>query len=134
MRYKHNMKNEKPPRQVLPEGWREFTVSSIQESTSKAGNEMFIVSLLDKETEAVIDVYCIATEGKRWMLKSLLTAMGVAAGQDGVYDWDVDEVIGKAVSGKVKNEDEEWIDREGEKRVTAKSRIEEFKTAKARPY
>ena len=134
MAYKHNMKNEKPPRQVLPEGWREFTVSSIQESTSKAGNEMFIVSLSDKETKAAIDVYCIATEGKRWMLKSLLTALGVAAGQDGVYDWDADEVIGKVVLGKVKNEDEEWIDREGEKRTTQKSKIVEFKAVGERPY
>ena len=74
MRYKHNMKNEKPPRQVLPEGWRELKVVDIQETVSKAGNEMFIVSLSDKETEAVIDIYCIATERKRWMLKSLLTA------------------------------------------------------------
>ncbi len=134
MRYKHNMKNEKPPRQVLPEGWRELKVVDIQETVSKAGNEMFIVSLSDKETEAVIDIYCIATERKRWMLKSLLTASGVAAGQDGVYDWDADEVIGKVVLGKVKNEDEEWIDREGEKRTTPKSQIMEFKTVGERPY
>ena len=134
MRYKHNMKNEKPPRQVLPEGWREFKIVDIQETVSKAGNTMFIVSLSDKETEAAIDVYCIATEGKRWMLKSLLTALGVTAGQDGVYDWDADEVIGKMVSGKVKNEDEEWIDREGEKRTTPKSKIMEFKVVGERPY
>ena len=95
---------------------------------------MFIVSLSDKETKAAIDVYCIATEGKRWMLKSLLTALGVAAGQDGVYDWDADEVIGKVVLGKVKNEDEEWIDREGEKRTTQKSKIVEFKAVGERPY
>ena len=51
-----------------------------------------------------------------------------------VYDWDADEVIGKVVLGKVKNEDEEWIDREGEKRTTPKSQIMEFKTVGERPY
>ena len=134
MSYKHDMKSEKPPKQVLPEGWRNFKIADVQETVSKAGNEMFIVSLADEETGGNIEVYCVATPGKRWMLKSLLTAAGVKAGEDGVYDWEIDQVIDKVVSGKVKNEDEEWIDREGEKRVTTKSKIEEFKTAEARPY
>lgn len=136
MAKKHSMdmSKEKPQKAMLPEGWREFKVTDIAESVSKAGNDMFVVDLEDKETGGFLDVYCVATEGKRWLLKQLLTAVQCPAGEDGKYDWDEEDVVGKSILGQVKNNTEEWIDREGEKRNTEKSKIASFKTLTARPY
>lgn len=111
----------------LPDGWRTFEISDCKEGTSKAGNEQFIFVFTDKETGQQGDVYAIATQGKRWFLKQVLTACGVKAGQDGVYDWDIEDVLGKEVSGKVVNVDDEWIDREGETQTATKPKINQVK-------
>lgn len=126
-KYSYNMKGEHPPRPVLEEGWRKFKVIDCEEMTSKAGNEMFLVSVEDVETGGVLDVYCVATEKKRWLLKSLLGACGVAAAKDGIYEWDIPDILEKEVMGKVQNSDETWVNREGDEVVTPKSRITEFK-------
>lgn len=128
MRRADDMSKERAPRPLLPEGWRAFIVANIEEATSKSGNEMFIVSLKDKETESILDVYCIATPGKRWLLKSLLVAAGIKAGENGVYEWDPDELLETEIMGKVKVEDEEWINREGVTVTTPKSKIVDFKS------
>ena len=126
MAYEHNMKGEHRPRPVLEEGWRKFKVIDCEEMTSKAGNEMFLVSVEDVETGGVLDVYCVATEKKRWLLKSLLGACQVEAAKDGIYKWDISDILEKEVMGKVENSDEEWINREGDTVTTKKSRITEF--------
>ena len=126
MGYSYDMQGERKPRVVLEEGLRKFKVISCEEMTSKAGNSMFLVGLEDVETQGYIDVYCIATPKKRWLLKSLLTSCGIEAGKDGIYNFDIPDLLEREVMGKVENSDEEWINREGETVVTKKSRITEF--------
>ena len=116
MAYTMNMTNEKAPKRkkLLPEGWRKFTIINCVPSKSKSGNDMFIFTIRDRETAYEEDIYAIATEGKRWFLKNLLTAVGCAAGQDGVYAWDIPEVLNKDFLGLVEHEPNEYINREGE--------------------
>jgi hypothetical protein len=113
--YQHNMSDEKAPskKKLLPEGIRGFEVVSCEPSISKSGNDMFIVELKDIETQYIDKVYLVATQGKRWALKQLLTACGVTAGKDGVYDWSTSDIIGKEINGEVEHEDNEYINREG---------------------
>lgn len=111
----------------LPEGWREFVISDCREDMSKAGNVMFVFTLIDKETEQAGDVFAIATEGKRWFLKQILTACGVAAGADGVYEWEIEDTLNKTIMGKVVNVPETFINRKGEEITTTKSKITEVK-------
>ena len=122
-----DMSRERPPRPILPEGWRKFVIINVEETQSQAGNDMFIVSCQDKETEGILSVYCVATQGKRWLLKSLLTAAGIEGGKDGIYEWNTSDLMEIEVMGKVKTEDEEWINREGETVTTPKSKIVDFK-------
>lgn len=131
---KDDMSNERPPRPVLSEGWKEFIVTDAVETVSKAGNDMIIVFCQEKETEGVLETYCITTPKKRWLLKGLLSATDMKKDENGAYEWEASDLIGKIVLGKIKNEDEEWIDREGEKRITKKSSIMEFKAVGERPY
>jgi len=109
------MNQEKAPskRKLLPEGNRGFEVVSCEPSVSKSGNDMFIVELKDIETQYIDKVYLVATQGKRWALKQLLTSCGVPAGKDGVYDWSTSDILGKEVNGEVEHEDNEYINREG---------------------
>jgi len=126
---KHDMSQEKPiiRKRLLEEGWHIFEIVGCEPSMSKSGNEMFIFDLKDEETQYVDKLYAVATQGKRWMLKTILTACGVPAGQDGVYDWEITQVIGKKIQGLVEHEDNEWINRDGETVKTKQHRIVEIK-------
>lgn len=128
MDFSMDMNNEKAPstRKLLPEGKREFQIVSVEERTSKSGNKMFVVGLSDKETKYVTDVYLVAEQGKRWALKQLLTACGCEAGQDGVYNWGIRDILDKHISADVEHEDNEFINRQGEKVTTKQHRIVNF--------
>lgn len=127
MGYKMDMSKESAPKVVLPKGWREFVITTAEEQTSKKGNMMFKITFFDQETQTPHDVYAIATEGKRWFLKQILSACNLEAGQDGVYDWDIKDIQLKTVLGRVEHEDNKWIDRTGVERSAVKSVIVEVK-------
>jgi len=130
MTYNHNMSDETRPniKRLIPEGWQSFQIESCVEATAKSGNAMFIVGLLKKDMNYVEMIYLVAEKGKRWMLKKLLTACGVEAGQDGVYEWDIDQILNKDIRGLVQHEDSEWINREGETIKKKQNRISDFET------
>jgi len=125
------MSREKAPKRkkLLPEGWRTFTILDCKEAKSKSGNDMFIFSIKDCLTGYEEDIYAIATQGKRWFLKTILDAVGCSASQDGVYDWDTDEVMNKEFSGLVEHEPNKYINREGETVETTQHKIVEVKEA-----
>jgi hypothetical protein len=127
MAYTMEMQGERPPQVLFKEGWREVLIKAIREQKSKAGNDMFVVCIQDKETKDEIEVYMVATQGKRWMLKTFLTACGIKAAADGVFIWDFKDVLEKTIQAKIKHEEEEWINREGQTVKTLKSRVTEFK-------
>lgn len=127
MGYQMDMSKEKDKKVLLPVGWRRFKIVSCEEKTSKNGNEMFILGMLDCETRQVEDVYAIATPGKRWFLKSILDACGIEAAKDGVYEWDIQDILNQYIGGRIEHSVEDWIDREGKGRNTTKSKIVEVK-------
>src|SRR3990167_1469840 len=127
---KMDMSKEQAPKRkyLLPEGWRRFTILSCEPSVSKSGNAMFLIDVQDDEKNYVDTLYAVSVEGKRWFLKMILTACGVLAGQDGVYDWEAKDIIGKKVMGLVEHEPNTWINRAGVEIKTTQHRIVEFKT------
>lgn len=112
--YSHDMSGETEKKQLLPAGWREFRINDCAPKVSQAGNEMFEIVLWDKEMEQDETVYAIAEQGRRWFLKQILGACDVPASKDGVYEWDISDILGKSVMGKVKHvKGDDWINREG---------------------
>jgi hypothetical protein len=127
-KYQYDMSGEKEPNKLFDEGWHELEVVSLEEQTSKQGNTMFKIEFVKADDpSAGLTAYAVAEKGKRWFLKALLKACGLEAGEDGTYDWDIEDVEGKTVSARIENVNEAWIDRNGESRTTPKSKIAEFK-------
>jgi hypothetical protein len=128
-KYSHDMSQESEKQNFsLEEGWHKFEISKVENKLSKAGNDMFVIGLaLDSNAGIGTEVYMIAEQGKRWFLKQLLKACDCPASEDGVYEWDEDDIIGKTVEGRVENVQEEWIDRKGNARTTEKSKVVEFR-------
>lgn len=127
-RYNMNMKGEKEPNRVLDPGWYDWEIVSVEEQTSKQGNQMFKVAIaLATDPQIGMDVYAVAEEGKRWFLKQLLNACECTKDEDGNYDWSEEDLVGKNVQGRVENNQETWIDRQGAERTTTKSKVVEFR-------
>jgi hypothetical protein len=126
--YEHDMSKEREMGVLLPEGWRELEIIDCREDVSKGGNEMFVFTVRDVETNQIPDdLYSIATQGKRWFLKNILTACGIEAGKDGVYKWDTSDVIGVNIMGKVEHIPNEYINREGDTVKNMKGKISQVK-------
>lgn len=125
MGYKMNMSEEKKPttKMLLPEGWRKFKIVGVEERVSKAGNQMFVITAKDEETGYDDTWFAIAEPKKRWFLKSILAACGCKASEDGVYDWDIKDILQKNVLGLSVHEDNEYINREGETVKTKQHKI-----------
>lgn len=128
MRYSHDMSEEKEKGALLPEGWREFEILGCVEHISKKGNEGFKFTFADVETHQEEEVYAIAVKKKRWFLKSILRACDVKASQDGVYDWDIPDVEGRIIRGRVEHQEETWINRNNQEVTTTKHKIVEIKS------
>ena len=127
MGYSMDMSGETERKGLLPEGWRRFKITSCKEQVSKSGNDMFVFSFLDCERQQEEEIYAIAVPKKRWFLKSILSACGVEAAEDGVYNWEIQDVLDQYVMGRVEHSQEDWIDRDNKPRTTTKGRIVEVK-------
>jgi len=127
--YQHDMSGEKEMKRkkLLPTGWRDAEIISCREATSKGGNEMFVFEFKDILTEYTEDVYAISEKGKRWFLKQILTACGISAGQDGIYSWDIPDVIKKQIRVLIEHEPNTYINRVGEEIHTVQHKITEIK-------
>jgi len=125
---KDDMSGEKAPsrKKVLPEGWMDMSIESCEPSVSKAGNQMMIVELYNKENNYSEKIYLVAEQGKRWQLKKLLTACGIEAEKDGVYDWDTEDIVGKEIKALNEPEDNTWINREGIEITTKQNCFTDF--------
>jgi len=127
MGYEMDMSQESEKKQLLPTGWREFEIINCEEQISKQGNMMFKFTFTDTEFKQEEEVYAVAIPKKRWFLKQILSACGVSAGQDGVYEWDIPDVINKLIVGRVEHEEQEWINRNNETIITKQAKIREVK-------
>ena len=128
MPYKDDLSNEKAPsrKRLLPEGWRVFKFRSGKEQSSKAGNSMFVMSIEDVETENVEDIYVVRTPGKRWLLKTILEALGIERKDDG-YTYELEDLLHKNIMGEVIHEPNEYINRKGETIRGTQHKIVAFK-------
>jgi len=129
-KYSFDMSNEQAPSSGFPAGKNKCIITKCEESTSKAGNVMFILTLtLESDPAVTMTVYAVATPKKRWLLKQLLSVCDVKAAANGVYDFEVSDVLNKTITACVKIEPENWIDRDGNPRTTNKSRVYGFEPA-----
>lgn len=124
--YQDDMKDEKKPATILPEGLRLVRVTEMLSGVSKAGNKQFVTTIEDIKTRESMQVWLVAEPKKRWLLKSLLAAVGAPASADGVYDWSTTDVIGKVVVAQVKHFKEPWVNREGNEVLLDKCKVSEF--------
>lgn len=130
MSYSMSMENEKRPnvKKLLEEGWRKFRINTVEPKISKSGNEMFVINITDDKTSYSEDIYLISKEGKRWLLKELLSACGITKDEQGIYNWKESDLIGKEIFGLVEHESQEYINRNGETVKTIQHRINKFDT------
>lgn len=124
--YQDNMSEEKRPPVVLPEGLRLVRVTEMVKGTSKNGNKMFTTTIEDIKTRKSMQVWLVAEPKKRWMLKSLLGAVGLPASADGIYDWSTTDVIGKTVIACVEHYQEPWTNTDGKEIMQTKCKVTEF--------
>lgn len=125
-KYKDDMSAERKPAGMLPAGERVVRVTDLEETTSKAGNKMFIATLEDVETSDSQKVYLVNEPKKRWMLKALLDACKAPKDASGVFDWSPEDVLGKKVSCMVVHYQEPWINRDGNEVMLNKANVKEF--------
>lgn len=128
MPYEMNMEEETPPKRLLSEGWKKFTIKSCVEETSSGGNKMFVMKWLEHKTRYVDTIYAIAEPKKRWLLKQILASCNVRAAQDGVYNWEISDIEGKEIAGLVEHSPNEYINRKGETVKTIQHNIVDVKT------
>lgn len=133
MGYSMNMDDEKPVKRLLAEGWRVFTIKSGREQIAKSGNEMVVFTIEDEISEHPEEIYCVLAKGKRWTLKTILSACGIERNTDGNYNWSIEDLVGKKVLGLVAHEPNEYINRGGETVRGIQHRIVDFKTYVAPP-
>ncbi len=128
-KFKHDMSGEKTPskKYLFNEGWHTWEVTGIEEKKSKSGKDMFVITLVEDINLQQIQVYAIATPGKRWFLKEFLSACGCAASTDGIYEWGISDVMGKKITGLIEHEDNTWVDREGFERKDKQAKLTSFK-------
>ena len=128
-KYSMDMNNEQRPKikKLLDAGWRKFKIISGREQISKQRNEMIVLEVEDVKTGYREDWYCVSVKGRRWFLKSILSACGISAGQDGVYEWYMHDIYDKEVAGLVVHEPNEYINRDGNTVKTTQHRVQEVK-------
>lgn len=114
---------------LLPEGWNTFFIVDMELITSKAGNECFKVTLEEPKTGATEEVYCITQKGKRWLLKSLLTGVGIMGDEKGIYTFDTQDVIHQDIDAKIVHEDNVYINRDGDEVKEKRNKIQSFRKA-----
>lgn len=125
--YRHDM-SEESKKVFLPAGWRDFRIVACIEHTSKAGNEGFKFNWFDIALGEEVEIYATAVKKKRWFLKSILSACNVEAAQDGIYEWEISDVLQKVIKGRVEHYEDEWINQDNVKVKTPKWKIAEVRS------
>lgn len=129
MTYEMDMNDEHAPKKkvLIPEGWRGTKITNAVEKVSKAGNEMILFTFLDVETKKEYEVHAVSVPKKRWLLKQILSACSIAADENGIYKWDLPDVIGQAIDVLIEHEPNEYIDREGKTQKGVQHRVSEVR-------
>jgi hypothetical protein len=131
MPYQDDM-TEDNSRWFPPEGWVNLEVVKMEEGFSKANNPKFTIYFVSAgDTSKGLTQDLTNIQGKRWLLRQLLEACGIEPdiNEEGkkIYTWDIPDVEGKSISGRIVHEKSSFIDREGNERDSLKAKIVEFK-------
>jgi hypothetical protein len=127
MNYSFDMSNEKPYRELFPEGSQELRIESMELKVSNKGNEMFEISFTCLKTGAMDIFYFLTAAGKRWMLKLLLEAAGeYKKDNNNNYSFDSDNLLGRIVEAEIIHEEESYIDADGTTKKKTKNKIVKF--------
>lgn len=124
------MSQEQAPKRkkLLPQGLRIFKIVKVsKEVKSKKGNNQYIITLRDLETDYEEDDYFVSESGKRWKLKMLLDACGVEKDAEGKYLFPDTPILDIDILGLVEHEPNEFINRNGETIKTTQHKIVDFK-------
>lgn len=116
-------------RELMPEGERKLEVVNVEESTSKKGSGMLVWTVKDTETGKMDVIYTVTEPGKRWMLKTILTACNVQADDNVVFTFDIPDLIGQFMIGNNRHENETFINRKGEEETKKKNKFVSFRSA-----
>ncbi len=112
------------------EGWVDVEIIAMKEGTSKAGFSKYTVDLASASNPADCLTQDLTNiKGKRWLLRQLIEGCGieprieiieehedeygaiVKKKEKKIYDWEVENLIGKTVQALVAHEQgEDWID------------------------
>ena len=111
--YQANMGTEKRPPEMIPKGLRLVRITEMIATKSSKGNDMFTSTLEDIATKKRLQFYIMNVPKQRWVLKSLLNALGNAGGQDGNYEWSVSDIVMKQVTAVIDHsKKDDWIDKD----------------------
>jgi len=114
------------------EGWHDVEVVAMVEGTSKNGNPKYTINFASAENPADgLQQDLTNIQGKRWLLRQLLEACGIEGKENEqgrkIYDWEISDIEGKTVSANIVHDKTPYIDRDGNERVTPKTKIIGFK-------
>lgn len=128
MPYTMDMSGEKEvtERELFPEGWRKLQITNVEPKKSKAGNDMLEITLLDVAEQKQDVIYAIMEQGKRWLLKKILSACGVKVEEGEIYTFELSDMVDKVIMGKNKHIDDSYIDRQGNTVDKKKNKIQDF--------
>lgn len=121
-----DMKDEKQQKELFPEGLGIVVVLDIEAKKSKAGNDMFVCKIKHCETGAIDTFWLVTTKGKRWLLKTLLDAIGVTKDENGNHCFEFADLIEKKVLAEVYHEETDFKTEDGKTIKTKNNRIRKF--------
>lgn len=118
---------------LIEEGWQKVLVTNCEVTTSKSGNEMWVITTEHPQSGSVDTVYAVTEKGKRWKFKSFLDACGYIKNENGMYcNVEPEDCIGKTVEVLNRPEINEFIKRDGEKVSETRNSFTQFRKAQGK--
>jgi len=100
---------------LISDSWHLVRVVDVEITTSKNGNEMYVITTEEPTSGSVDKTYAITTKGKAWVFRSFVAACGFVKDENGIYkDVTPEACIGMSVDAQNKPESNEFTRRDGE--------------------
>lgn len=120
-----------------PEGWVDVEVVKMIEGISKQNNPKYTVDFASAVNPGEgLQQDLTNIPGKRWLVRSLIEACGIVpetvfdeeTGKERkIYNWEISDIEGKTVSGKIIHEPNDWRDRNNIEHHDKKAKFVQFK-------
>lgn len=114
------------------EGLVNVEVISVEMGFSQTNNPKYTVMLASADNpQDVLQIDLTNIPGKRWLLRQLLEATGIEGQENSegrkIYQWEIDDILGKTVTAKVIHDKTPFTNRQGYEEIRPKAKIIEFK-------